>query len=141
MVKKKKINNKIFNKTNKYIKNHCDVLTINNSIVKVKECISDNFDDLSAIEIQALNIKEKMVSAPRNIRMEDFIEALPANNLRELAGDFSKKLRYKDLSDLYKMNKKSLKIIEQHEILQSKERVLNIELLQKKIEILLNGQG
>lgn len=140
MVKSKKINNKIFNKTKKKLNSNCDILKINSSLSDVKKIISGKFDNLSKIEIDALVIKNKIESTPKNVRMESLIEDLPALNLRELDGDFSKKLRYKDLQDLYKMNRQSSKIIEEQESLFSKEKILNIELLQKQIEILLDGK-
>ncbi len=136
--KVKKINNKLFNKTKKAIKNHSDVVKINLSLSDLKESINNKFDDLSVIELQALVIKNKIELTSRTTSMENIIQDLPAVTLRELEGDFSKKLRYKDLVDLYKMNKKSNKIIEEQQILLSKEKILNIELLQKQIEILLS---
>lgn len=137
--KTKKVNNKIFNKTKKTIKNHCDVVKINSSLLELKESISNKFDDLSVIELQALVIKNKIELTPKTATMDNIIQDLPAVNLRELEGDFSTKLRYKDLVDLYKMNRQSNKIIEEQQILLSKEKILSIELLQKQIEILLNG--
>ena len=38
-------------------------------------------------------IKVKIASTPRNTEMENIIQDLPAVTLRELEGDFSKKLR------------------------------------------------
>ena len=133
----KKINNKLFNKTKKKIQKNSDIIEINSFLSEVQDSINKKMNDLSDIEIKALTIKNKIEQTPKNARMENIIEDLSASNLRELEGDFSKKLRYQDLVNLHKMNKKSIKIIEEQEILMSKEKILNIELLQKKIEILL----
>lgn len=140
LVKNKKINNKIFNKTKKIIKKNSDVLKMNSSISDIKKSIDIKFDSLAEIEIKALIIKSKIESVPKNFRMESVIEELSVTTLKELNGDFSNKLRYKDLSDLYKMNRQSVKIIEEQQVLLSKERILSIELLQKQIEILLGDE-
>lgn len=140
MVKSKKVNNKIFNKTKKIINNNSDILKINSLISDIKKSINIKFDNLTDFKNKSSNIIGKMNSNHGNVRVENLIEDLSASNLRELNGDFSKKLRYKDLQDLNKINRESVKIIEEQEILFSKEKILNIELLQKQIEILLNDK-
>ena len=68
------------------------------------------------------------------------MESLPAENLRELEGDFSKKITFKDIKILTKMHKESDAIIENQNNLARKHKILHIELLQKQIELLLDDK-
>ena len=125
-----------YNKIKKSLKKDKDYLNINNSIDEVKKSINSNFETLEIIQSSAKYIVRKN----NNLNPDKIIESLPAENLRELSGDFSKKITFNDIKALTKMHKETENILENQSNLQRKYKILNIELLQKQIELLLNDE-
>lgn len=114
-------------------KKNKEVLLITSSLGDVKELINKNILSLEKIQTTARAIVGKSGKNPDQI-----MDSLPAENLRELAGDFSKKITFKDIGVLTKMHRESGLIMEEQENLARKQKILDIELLQKKIEVLLD---
>jgi len=125
-----------YSQIKKSFKKNEEIINIKNSLFDVKKSISENIKSLEDIKSFANNIVKKS----NYVNANELIDALPAQNLRELDGDFSKKITFKDIDDLTKMQKKSNILLENQANLERKQKILNIELLQKQIEILLNDK-
>lgn len=123
-----------YSKVKKNIKKNQDIININSSINDVRNIMIKNNNSLQDIQ----NSAKKIVMKSEHVNANELVEALPAENLRELAGDFSKKITFKDIHNLTKMQKKSNIIMEDQQNLERKQKILNIELLQKHIELLLD---
>lgn len=123
-----------YSKIKKSLKKNKEYLNINSALLEVKELMNKNLDNLEIIQTAAKFIVRK----DKNVNSEKIIESLPAENLRELSGDFSKRITFKDINALTKMHKQTDIILENQDFLSRKRKILNIELLQKQIELLLN---
>ncbi len=123
-----------YSKIKKNIKKHKDIINIKSSISILNESINKNIESLGEIQKVAKSIVKKSSSVNAN----ELVDALPAENLRELAGDFSKRITFKDINNLTKMQKKSIILMEDQQNLERRQKILNIELLQKQIELLLD---
>ena len=123
-----------YTKFKKNIKKNKEFSDINISLLNIKDMMNKNIENLEIIQSAAKYIVRKN----GNLNPDRIIDSLPAENLRELAGDFSKKITFKDINALTKMHKETNLIIEKQDNLARKHKILNIELLQKQIELLLN---
>lgn len=123
-----------YTKFKKSIKKNKEFSDINSSIADVRNLMNKNVSNLEIIQ----NAARYIVRKSGNLNPDRIIESLPAENLRELAGDFSKRITFKDINALTKMHKETNSIIEKQDNLARKHKILNIELLQKQIELLLN---
>jgi hypothetical protein len=123
-----------YTKTKKNIKKNKEMLDLHSSLNNINESMNKNIVILNEIHKSAKLIVKKSSS----INADKLVDSLPAENLRELEGDFSKKITFRDINDLAKMHKKSMILIDDQQSLERKHKILNIELLQKQIELLLD---
>lgn len=123
-----------YSKIKKDIKKNKEVVEINISLNTIAESINKNIQSLSEIH----KVARLIVKKSNHVNADRLVDSLPVENLRELAGDFSKKITFQDINNLTKMQKKSIILMEDQQNLERKQKILNIELLQKQIELLLN---
>jgi hypothetical protein len=102
-------------------------------IKNVKNDIDSNIGDLISLENTVHSITKKAHGTPDSV-----LESFPIETLRELCGDFSKKITFKDICTLQDLRKKSIDLLEKQEDLINKERLLKIEMLEKQIHFLIN---
>lgn len=133
----KKVAKLKYSKIKKDIKKNKEIVAINSSINDINLSINKNINCLAEIH----KVAKSIVKKSNYVNADKLVDALPAENLRELEGDFSKKITFQDINNLTKMHKKSLILIEDQESLERKQKILNIELLQKQIELLLNDKS
>ena len=124
-----------YNKTKKSLNKNSEFAAINNSLQNVNKLINANLGSLAKIQDVAKNIIKKSGHNDPN----KIIDSMPVENLKELAGDFSGRITYKDIVVLNKLHRDSSKVIEKQETLDSERKIISIELLQKQIELLLDG--
>lgn len=118
----------------KVINKNINVKKTRNEIKKLKKHINQNLNDLNILDKRADCIKSKS-----HENFESILEAFPIETLRESCGDFSKRVKYKDISELQELGRKANKLLDNQIELETKEKALRIELLQNKIESLINN--
>jgi len=128
----------VYNKIKRNLSKNKEIIDINSSIFDVKKHLDTNLSNVEVIKNAVNFIHRKGRNDSSDAPMEELLNSLPAENLRELEGDFSKKLTFKDVHSLCKMRKEYDNLIENRDSLIRKEKILNIELLQTKIKLLLN---
>jgi hypothetical protein len=121
----------IYNKFKKDLKKDSSYLEIQKKLNDVLETF-----DVSETQLMDIDLEFEKIDGKQN--QESTLESLPIESLRDLY-DQEYKLRFPDLIKALKLQKQQRSLIDKQHTQIDKIKMLEIELLEKKIELLLKS--